>query len=88
MSCRISAAEAPEFWADHAAYDWAVLCQLYGRMIDIPNGWPMFCRDVRWLRDQIPDAVVALPRFEGAQHNALDDARHTRKVWEFLRVRA
>lgn len=32
----------PEFWAYFADYDWVVLCQLYGRMIDLPDGWPMF----------------------------------------------
>src|SRR5688500_2673686 len=37
------AGENPEFWAYFADYDWVILCQLYGRMIDLPKGWPMFC---------------------------------------------
>lgn len=78
------AGAAPEFWADHAAYDWVALCQLYGRMIDIPAGWPWYCRDVRWLRDQIEDAVIALPQHTGRLHHALDDAKHCRAIWEFL----
>jgi hypothetical protein len=33
--------ENPEFWAYYADYDWVVLCRLFGRMIDLPDGWPM-----------------------------------------------
>ena len=32
----------PEFWAYYGDYDWVALCQLYGRMVDLPEGWPMF----------------------------------------------
>jgi hypothetical protein len=41
--------DKPEFWAYYADYDWVVLCQLYGRMIDLPKGWPMFCMDIKQL---------------------------------------
>lgn len=34
-----------------ADYDWVVLCQLYGTMMDLPKGWPMYCRDVKQLCD-------------------------------------
>ena len=38
--------DKPEFWAWFGAYDWVALCQLYGRMIDLPKGWPMRVNDV------------------------------------------
>ena len=62
----------PEFWAYFASYDWVVLCQLYGRMLDVPNGWPHFCLDLKqelYLRGLI--SSVKQP--ENA-HNALADA--------------
>lgn len=31
------AGDKPEFWTYYADYDWVVLCQLYGRMIDLPG---------------------------------------------------
>src|SRR5882757_5689684 len=40
------AGEKTEFWAYYADYDWVVLCQLYGTMMDLPKDWPMYCRDV------------------------------------------
>lgn len=74
--------EKPEFWAWYAAYDWVALCQLYGRMIDLPSGWPMFCRDVKQVHAAL--GFPGLPFQEGAEHHALADARYTRLIWEKL----
>jgi len=72
----------PEFWACYADYDWVVLCGLYGRMVDLPSGWPMFCRDLRQLMDRRPGRP--LPTQETGQHHALHDALWVRKAWEAL----
>lgn len=73
----------PEFWADWAAYDWVLICQLYGTMLDLPAGWPMWCRDIRHLWDELgrPD----LPPQGGREHVALELARHVRTCYHFLR---
>ncbi len=62
----------PEWWAYYADYDWVVLCQLYGRMVDLPGGWPMYCRDLRQWLDDHGHADVSQP--DDAPHNALADA--------------
>lgn len=64
----------PSFWAWYGAYDWVALCQLYGTMLDLPRGWPMFVHDLRWQHDpaRLPEQTVALDGFE---HHALADAR-------------
>lgn len=36
-----------EFYAYYADYDWVVFCQLFGKMIDLPNGFPMYCIDLK-----------------------------------------
>lgn len=72
----------PEFWAYYADYDWVAICQLFGRMVDLPEGWPMYCRDVKQLCDAKGSPL--LPKQEGTEHNALDDALWTRKAWQFL----
>jgi hypothetical protein len=77
----------PEFWADFCAYDWVVLCQLYGTMMQIPQGWPMFCLDVRQLIHFAGGDKMKLPQFVGRAHNALDDARYCRLLWEHLTLR-
>ena len=37
----------PEFYAYYADYDWVVFCWLFGKMIDLPKGFPMYCRDLK-----------------------------------------
>lgn len=76
------AGEAPEFWAYYADYDWVALCQLYGRMIDLPKGWPMFCRDLKQLCVEMGNPE--LPKQEDVEHNALADACWNRSSHSFL----
>lgn len=48
------------FIADHASYDWVALCQLFGKMIDLPDGWPMFCHDLQQVLHE-EDLVIEPP---------------------------
>lgn len=68
----------PEFWAYYADYDWVVFCSLFGRMIDLPKGFPMYCRDIKQLMDETGLGVEwkrsHCPDPKG-EHNALVDAR-------------
>jgi hypothetical protein len=68
--------DAPEFWAYYADYDWVVLCQLYGTMMDLPSGWPMYCRDVKQLADAASIDVSQMPNAQ--EHNAYADAQWCR----------
>ena len=74
--------ETPEFWAYYAAYDWVALCQLYGTMMDLPHGWPKYCRDIKQLCDSIGNPQ--LPPIPENQHHALADAQWNRQAFEFL----
>ncbi len=76
------AEEKPEFWAYYADYDWVALCQLYGTMMQLPNGWPMYCRDIKQLCDSLGNPK--LPPQKGAEHNALSDALWAREAHLFL----
>ena len=71
-----------ELWAYYGAYDWVVLCQLYGRMIDLPKGWPMFCCDLKQMC--VKAGNPQLPKQTSVEHNALADARWTKEAWEWL----
>lgn len=74
----------PEFWGYYADYDWVVFCQLFGTMMDLPKGYPMYCRDIKQLCDDKGDPK--LPEQTSTEHNALDDARWNKVAWEFLQV--
>lgn len=75
------APESPEFWGYYADYDWVALCQLYGTMMDLPEGWPMFCMDIKQLAVEKGDPE--LPPQEN-EHYALADARWNKLAWESL----
>jgi len=73
----------PEFWAYYADYDWVVMCQLFGSMMDLPKTWPMFCLDVKQLAWMLGNPKLP-EQAEADEHHALNDARWTKQAWEFL----
>jgi hypothetical protein len=42
----------PQFYAYYADYDWVVFCWLFGKMIDLPKGFPMYCKDLKQIIDE------------------------------------
>lgn len=40
------------FYGYYSDYDWVLLCSMFGRMIDLPKGWPMYCRDLKQMIDE------------------------------------
>jgi hypothetical protein len=75
----ITGTPAPELWADYAAYDHVLLAQLFGPMIRLPQGVPMFTNEFRTfllLRDNphIPKYVVPAGSAI-TEHHPLYDAR-------------
>lgn len=79
--------ERPEFWAYFADYDWVAFCWLFGPMVDLPIGYPFFCRDLKQLAEasDVPSSELRarVPK-ESDRHNALDDARFNRRIYEYL----
>lgn len=41
-----------EFYAYYADYGWVVFCWLFGKMMDLPNGFPMYCKDLKQILDE------------------------------------
>lgn len=75
-----------ELWAWFGAYDHVALAQLFGRMIDLPNGIPMWTNDVRQLQHQLDPSgrQLVLPTQDAKEHHALADSRHTKRMYEYL----
>lgn len=96
----------PEFYTYYGAYDWVVFCWLFGKMIDLPKGFPMFSWDLKVMLDDYVDKVnsgrsdelmpkVSIksikennPRYpkQSNEHNALDDARWNKELYNFLNI--
>lgn len=116
----------PQFYGYFCGYDWPLLCSLFGRMIDLPKGFPMLCYDLKQEIDRVAmkyqrggtpqqnmeydeecaklggrytiafnnrfDDMVNLIKshkqypVQTNNHNALDDARWNKKLYEFINL--
>lgn len=72
--------DTPELWAYYGAYDHVALAQLFGRMIDLPAGIPMFTHELcqAWEVAGRPDK----PAQKEGKHNALGDAQWNRRLYK------
>jgi len=77
----------PEFYAYCADYDWVVFTQLFGTMMDLPKGFPMYCKDLKQELDNLnrPD-LKTYPNYpkQDNEHNALADVKWNKKLHKFL----
>jgi hypothetical protein len=78
----VQATPDAELWAWYGAYDHVAYAQLFGRMIDLPDGFPMWTNDLRQEVQRLGNP--ALPKQESAEHNALADARWVRDAYAWL----
>ncbi len=76
----------PEFWTYYGSYDWVAFCQLFGKMIDLPNLFPRYSRDLKQEADRLGADLSSFdPPLEGNEHNALRDAHWNRLAYEHLK---
>jgi hypothetical protein len=75
-----------ELVGDYCAYDHVALAQLYGPMVELPDGFPMFTRDIQDYARHLGVEDAYLPQQDaGAAHDAHADALNIRERWRFLR---
>ncbi len=79
-----------EFYAYYADYDWVVFCWLFGRMVDLPKGFPMYCRDLKQIYDEKVELLgcdqkhaEGYPK-QSNEHNALNDAKWNKELFNFI----
>lgn len=46
-----------QFYTYYGAYDWVVFCWLFGKMIDLPKGFPMFSIDLKVMLDDCIEKI-------------------------------
>jgi hypothetical protein len=75
----------PELWAYYGAYDHVVLTQLFGSMAELPLGFPMMTMDlVQPMAGMDVTDIPGIAIQQGNEHHALDDARWTRDVYNWM----
>lgn len=75
----------PRFWTYFGERDWVLFCRCWGRMFDLPPGYPHHMMDVQqwWMMMGAPPALRPLKDRENS-HNSLVDARWTKAFWRNL----
>jgi len=77
----------PTFYAYYADYDWVLFCSMFGRMINLPEGFPMYCRDLKQMMDErgLDKDLKQMncPEPKNA-HNALEDARWNKQLFDTI----
>lgn len=81
----------PVFWADYGAYDWVAFARCFGRLMDLPKGYPMYVKDFQMLLDlcgrpTFPAGLIE-PSSEPMVHNALNDAINLKKQFDYINGR-
>ena len=57
----------PELYGYYSAYDHVVLCWLFGHMIDLPKGFPMFTNDIQQMLVEKHKLYLSMPFLFAAQ---------------------
>jgi len=72
-----------QLWGYYADYDHVALCWLFGPMINLPKGMPMYTLDLKQLAYHLGNPP--LPTQDLPEHNAKHDALWNRRVYFYLK---
>jgi hypothetical protein len=81
-----------EFYGYYSDYDWVLFCSLFGTMITLPEGFPMFCLDLKQTIHEKEKVLGEKLKFKRGypiqvnEHSALDDARWNKNLHSFLQT--
>ena len=89
-----------EFYGYYSDYDWVLFCSLFGRMMDLPPTFPMYCKDLKQmidekaadlkidapLKDKI-DKIISHPKYPKNlnEHNVVSDTKWNKDLFDFLK---
>lgn len=81
-----------ELWAYYCSYDHVALAQMFGPMVNLPMGIPMFTNDLRQLIGLVGKVTglskqQLMPKYpDHVEHDALSDARQVMMHYNHLRT--
>jgi hypothetical protein len=65
-----------EFYGYYADYDWVLICSLFGKMIDLPRGFPMYCTDLKQMLEETAQKFTSMElskmQYPVVTHNVLE----------------
>jgi len=78
----IGSEKKPKFYSYYADYDWVLFCWIFGTMSELPENFPMYCRDLKQMMSHYK--VNDQPPKPENLHNALDDAIWHKELYHHI----
>lgn len=75
----------PKFYGYFSDYDWVLFCSLFGKMIQLPKGYPMYCIDLKQMMDAKGLNNIWKDNYHPdpkSEHNALEDAKWNMELYQ------
>lgn len=73
--------EDVKIYGYYSDYDWVRFCWIFGRMIDLPHGLPMYCVDLKQMLDERVERLpLTLNDIENTNHPLTRDATFDEKI--------
>jgi len=76
-----------EVYGYYSDYDWVLFCSLFGTMMDLPIGFPMFCIDLKqmmWERGLTKEWKETCCPDPENEHHALEDAKWNKNLYNAI----
>ena len=61
------------FYGYYSDYDWVVFCWLFGKMINLPKGFPMYCVDLKQTLDDYADINYCIAKNLSVINSSFED---------------
>jgi len=71
-----------EFYAYYADYDWVAFCWLFGKMMNLPNGFPKYCNDLKQMLDERVEKM-SYPLIGAVSNNFKDKLKAVKKFNDY-----
>lgn len=73
------------FYGYYSDYDWVLFCSMFGRMIDLPKGFPMYCNDIKQIMHEkgVDSNHPDCPKQKN-NHISIHDAAWNKVAYEWL----
>jgi hypothetical protein len=75
----------PEIWANFNSYDWVAFCWLWGVAVNLPKGFPFYCRELKQECDRLNIKREQFPSKDpNRRHHALADAEWNEQLFYLI----
>ena len=83
---RLFSSDTPEFYTYYGSFDWVAITQIFGRIIDVPPGFPWNAIELNQMLDGKVESLKYDKDFpkEAKEHHALQEAKFNKELYDYI----